>query len=233
MININNLYNNLSQKLDASQFKSFDKLYNTVLKDDYVLDDVGTQPVRFPKWELKDGRTFDDVSIKEELDKPPMLFRKNFEWYSNNPIPNGYLDYINEIYDSGLLNSYTNIHGDFNVAEVMLHNTLQTYINPWHSHYTDGMHLHVLTHMGSKERFTDDGSLLVGRAKSDINIENLKKNEIYWYKGEVDVLNKMNCNHGDMSVFVNNDPTCVHMVSSVIDQNRYTLMLAFGYKDNI
>lgn len=207
-LSISKLYNDGFCVLDVSHLESFHYLWGYILQDPCVIEEGSAYDVRSPLWDNKTDLYTD-----------------------NSHVPKEYQKLIEDIVSTGLLKPYTNIHGDFNKFIYMGHFTGAGYKNPWHGHFFDGMHIHLLIHFGHKNRdYNEDGGVLeVGRAIGNLDMEDYTN-----IKLPINKSGHVLCNHGEMTVMLNSDPFVMHQVTEVkSEKTRYTLMVGCGYQDNV
>lgn len=207
-LDISKLYNDGYCVTDVGHLESFHYLWGYILQDPCIIEEGSAYDVRSPLWDNKTDLYND-----------------------NSHVPKEYQKLLRDIIDSGILKAYTNIHGEFNKFLYMGHFTGAGYKNPWHGHFYDGMHIHLLIHFGHSDRDYDlDGGVVeVGRIVGKVDME-----DYYNVRSEVKKSGQVLCNHGQMTVLLNTDPFVMHQVTEVkSEKTRYTLMIACGYLDNV
>lgn len=208
ILSLDRLFNLGHDVLDVTSLKTFPALWDMTMIDEYQIESE-KMCSRCPVWENKSN-----------------------QWGDNEHVPQVYKDFIKEVFDCGMLDPYFRFFGRFNHQIYMSHHTAKGYVNPWHGHFLDGMHMHLLVHMGIDKRDpeVDGGAVQVGRIKKWIEFNDYTN---IGDSGEVTLLGSVPCHHGQMTVLLNSDPFVVHQVTKVLnDKLRYTFMVACGYRDN-
>lgn len=227
---------------DVRNLDSFNNMWNAVLTDSYIYDDIGTKPIRYPVWErgfdegsIKKCRTFDDrwTDQHEKVPYPHWVINdQKWEWQPSSPIPEEYQLFTKDIL--GMLG------GKYNHVGCMLHNTLINYVNPWHNHFLDGSKYNVLIHMGYNRTDTDGGKLELGKIVEDeekylqyVRETKMEKASyslpLYAEEYTVRKLGEVSCDHGDVTILDNTNLFNVHRVTQVRTvKPRYTLLLSIG-----
>jgi hypothetical protein len=232
--------------INVGDMESFKELWNAILLEEFVNDDAGSKPIRYPVWELgsdphaykETGRTFDDRWTEDcEVVPCPHWINKGEKWETVGSIPDSYKNFVLEL--------ASKLGGEYKRIDCMLHNTLVNYMNPWHNHYLDGSAYNVLVHMGIDTRTDEDGGRLeLGRLDNKEEygdyikyIEKVKSEKrsqalpLYAKGFTVTKVGEIPCHHGDVSILNNSCAKFVHQVSRVkTDAPRYTLLLSLEKK---
>jgi hypothetical protein len=232
--------------INLAHLPSLENLWNSILTEEYITDDVGEKPIRYPVWELgvdpnagkQEGRTFDDRWTEDcEIVPCPHWTIDNGKWITEDAIPEVYRDFVSDLVSI--------IGQDFNHIDCMLHNTLINYMNPWHNHFLDGSPYNVLVHMGVETRTDEDGGRLElgrldnreeygGYIKYIEKVKSEKRHQALPLYAEGFTVNKVGevpCHHGDITIIKNSCAKFVHQVSMVkSDAPRYTLLLSMSNK---
>jgi hypothetical protein len=187
-----------------------DELLKIVQKEDFHLDSSSSCPVEDAPWDK--GKS---VELKI--------------------LPAPYSNFFQEVLKSKFLEPYTKIYGEFTALNAALHKTPKNYINKWHGHFMDGFHLHLIFHLSEEIRTQADGGLIeygyvLNPDEYSLDLQGYNMTEAK----NIIQTGSFLANNGDFEVLLNTHPMYRHQVTEVLsNKNRYTLMMYFGYNDNI